>query len=226
MTPSSPGSRAAEGRLAAAGVVVIRDGRALVDHADLAVNAGEIVVVEGASGSGKTTMLRAMATLIARDAGSLTLGAIDAAEIPPTIFRRRVAYLPQLPPMLEGSVADNVATGPRLAGASITEETLAALVTRVGLPADILARLARDLSGGERQRVALARALANEPGFLLMDEPTSALDPTSATRVLALVRALAEQGLGVIVVTHVEEHAARLDGTRYECVAGRIRAKE
>jgi ABC-type iron transport system FetAB ATPase subunit len=214
------------GRLAAESVVVVREGRTIVAGADLGVNAGEIAVVEGASGSGKTTLLRAMATLIARDAGTLVLDGIDATQIPPTIFRRRVAYLLQQPPMLEGSVADNVATGPRLAGASITPEALGALVVRVGLPEDILARSARDLSGGERQRVALARALANEPSFLLMDEPTSALDPTSATLVLALVRALAQQGLGVIVVTHVEEHAQRLDGTRYVCVAGRITAKE
>ena len=224
MTLAGP-DRALTGRLAAAGVVVVREGRTLVDGADLAVNAGEIAVVEGASGSGKTTMLRAMATLIARDAGALTLDGIDAAEIPPTHFRRRVAYLPQLPPMLEGTVADNVATGPRLAGASITSEAIAALVIRVGLTEAFLERPARDLSGGERQRVALARALANEPAFLLMDEPTSALDPTSATHVLALVRTLARQGLGVLVVTHVEEHAARLEGTRYTCVAGRLAAR-
>jgi ABC-type iron transport system FetAB ATPase subunit len=214
------------GRLAAEGVVVVREGRTIVAGADLGVNAGEIAIVEGASGCGKTTLLRAMATLIPRDAGTLALDGLDAAEIPPTIFRRRVAYVLQQPPMLEGSVADNVATGPRLAGASITPEALVALVIRVGLPEDILARAARDLSGGERQRVALARALANEPSFLLMDEPTSALDPTSATHVLALVRTLAQQGLGVILVTHVEEHAQRLEGTRYVCVAGRITAKE
>jgi ABC-type multidrug transport system ATPase subunit len=215
-----------KGRLAAAGVVVVREGRTLLAGADLAVNAGEIAVIEGASGSGKTTLLRAMATLGARDAGTITLDGIDAAQIPPTIFRRRVAYLPQLPPMLEGTVEDNVATGPRLAGAPITHEAIAALVVRVGLTEDILERAARDLSGGERQRVALARALANEPSFLLLDEPTSALDPTSATRVLALVRELAQQGLGVIVVTHVEEHAQRLGGTRYLCEAGRITRKE
>ena len=213
------------GRLAAEGVVVIRDGRPIVAGADLGVNAGEIAVVEGTSGCGKTTLLRAMATLIPRDAGTLTLGGQDAAQIPPTIFRRRVSYVPQQPPMLEGSVADNVATGPRLAGASITPAVLDALLDRVGLPAAILARSARELSGGERQRVALARSLANEPEFLLLDEPTSALDPTSAAHVLDLVRALAQQGLGVIVVTHVEEHARRLEGTRYVCVAGRIAAK-
>ncbi len=212
-------------RLAAEGVIVLREGRPIVAGADLGVDAGEIAVVEGASGCGKTTLLRAMATLIPRDAGTLKLGNLDSAQIPPTIFRRRVSYVPQQPPMLEGSVADNVATGPRLAGASLAPAALEALVLRVGLPADILARSARDLSGGERQRVALARALANEPEFVLLDEPTSALDPTSAAHVLALVRALAEQGLGVIVVTHVEEHARRLEGTRYVCVAGRIAAK-
>jgi ABC-type multidrug transport system ATPase subunit len=218
--------RAVTGRLAAAGVVVVRDGRTIVDRADLTVNAGEIAVVEGASGSGKSTLLRAMATLIPRDAGDLTLDGIDAAQILPTHFRRRVAYVPQQPPMLEGTVAENVATGPRLAGESITGEALGALVLRVGLTDDILARAARDLSGGERQRVALARALANAPAFLLLDEPTAALDPASSTHVLALVRTLAEQGLGVIVVTHVEEHARRLDGTRYSCRAGRITARE
>jgi ABC-type multidrug transport system ATPase subunit len=214
------------GRLVAEGVVVIRDGRAIVAGADLGVSAGEIAVVTGASGCGKTTLLRAMATLIPRDAGTLALDGIDAAQIPPTIFRRRGAYVPQQPPMLEGSVRSNVATGPRLAGASIMPEALAALMGRVGLPEDMLARSARDLSGGERQRVALARALANEPSFLLMDEPTSALDPISAAHVLALVRALTQQGLGVIVVTHVEEHAQSLDGTRYVCVSGRIRERE
>jgi ABC-type iron transport system FetAB ATPase subunit len=213
------------GRLAATGVVVLRAGRALVAGADLGVNAGEIAVVEGASGSGKTTLLRAMATLIAMDAGTLALDDVDAATIPPTIFRRRVAYVLQQPPMLEGSVADNVAAGPRLAGASPSAEVLAALALRVGLPAEILARSARELSGGERQRVALARALANEPEFLLLDEPTSALDPAAATRVLELVHTLARQGLGVLVVTHVEEHAQRLEGTRYVCAAGCITRK-
>jgi putative ABC transport system ATP-binding protein len=217
--------RAMTQRLEAAGVIVLREGRSIVAGADLGVDAGEIAVVEGSSGCGKTTLLRAMATLIPRDAGTLKLGDLDAALIPPTIFRRRVSYVPQQPPMLEGSVADNVATGPRLAGASISPEALEALVLRVGLPASILARAARDLSGGERQRVALARALANEPEFLLLDEPTSALDPTSAAHVLALVRTLAEQGLGVIVVTHVEEHARRLDGTRYVCSVGLVAAK-
>jgi len=214
------------GRLAAEGVVVVREGRALVAGADLGVSAGEIAVVTGVSGCGKTTLLRAMATLIPRDAGTLALDGIDAAQIPPMIFRRRVAYVPQQPPMLEGSVQSNVATGPRLAGASITPEALAALLIRVGLPEDMLSRSARDLSGGERQRVALARALANKPSFLLMDEPTSALDPSSAAHVLALVRELSRQGLGVIVVTHVEEHAERLEGTRYVCVAGRLTVKE
>src|SRR4051812_23050045 len=109
-------SSAAPGLLEARGVVVVREGRRILDGAALAVRAGEVVVVEGASGSGKTTLLRVMATLIPMDEGSLRLDGVDAAQLPPTVFRRRVAYVLQQPPMLEGSVLDNVATGPRLAG--------------------------------------------------------------------------------------------------------------
>ena len=150
------------------------------------MEAGAIAAIEGASGSGKTTLLKAIATLIAVDGGRVLLEGVDAAAIAPTTFRRRVAYVPQQPPMLEGSVADNLATGPRLRGATLSGAASSALLERVGLPASFGARAARDLSGGERQRVALARALANEPVALLLDEPTAALDPAAAARVLDL----------------------------------------
>lgn len=213
-------------RIEAQGVVVERGGRRLVDGADLRVDAGEIAAVEGASGSGKTTLLKAIATLLALDGGRVLLEGVDAAEIAPTVFRRRVAYVPQQPPMLEGTVSANLATGPRLRGAELGGAAAGALLERVGLPASFGARAARNLSGGERQRVALARALANEPVALLLDEPTAALDPAAAARILDLVRALAGEGLSVVVVTHVEEHAARLGGARWMCREGRVERRE
>jgi putative ABC transport system ATP-binding protein len=209
-------------RLEAEGIVVERQGRRLLDGASLRLDAGEIATIEGASGSGKTTLLRALSTLLPIDAGRILLEGEDAAALPPAVYRRRVALVPQQPPMLEGSVADNIATGPRLRGDVLGEVAIGALLDRVGLPAGFGARDARDLSGGERQRVALARALANEPVALLLDEPTAALDPAAASRVLDLVRALASEGLAVAVVTHIEEHARRLGGARYRCAAGRI----
>jgi ABC-type multidrug transport system ATPase subunit len=206
----------------AQGLTVVRSGRRLLDGASIAVAAGTIAAIQGPSGSGKSTLLRALATLIPVSAGRVLVDGVDAATIPPTALRRRVAYVPQQAPMLEGSVATNVSVGPRIAGKALAPSAISALLERVGLPAAFEERDARDLSGGERQRVALARALANEPIVLLLDEPTSALDPEAADRVLDLVRALASEGLTVVVVTHVEEHAARLDGERWRCVDGRV----
>lgn len=209
-------------RLEAEGIVVERHGRRLLDGVSLRLDAGEIASLEGASGSGKTTLLRALSTLLPIDAGRILLEGEDAATLPPTLYRRRVALVPQQPPMLEGSVADNIAIGPGLRGDVLHEAAIGALLDRVGLPAGFGARAARDLSGGERQRVALARALANAPVALLLDEPTAALDPVAATLVLELVRALAGEGLAVAVVTHVEAHARHLGGARYRCAAGRL----
>jgi putative ABC transport system ATP-binding protein len=222
-TPS-PGAPvvATRARLEALHLVVERQGRRLLDGLSLRLDEGTVASIEGASGSGKTTLLRALSTLIPIFGGRILLDGEDAQALAPTLYRRRVALVPQQPPMLEGTVADNVATGPRLRGEALGERETSALLERVGLSLGFAARPARELSGGERHRVALARALANEPRVLLLDEPTAALDPASAARVLDLVRALAGEGLAVAVVTHVEEHAQILGGARYRCEGGRL----
>jgi putative ABC transport system ATP-binding protein len=201
---------------------VIREGRTIVDGASLAVERGEKVAIAGASGSGKSTFLRAVATLIPIDGGRVILDGADAHAIPPTVFRARVAFVPQQPPMLPGTVADNVGKGPALRGRPIALERQIELLCAVGLDEAFLERGARDLSGGERQRVALARALANEPEVLLLDEPTAALDPDTADQVIALARSLASAGLSVVMVTHIAAHAEALGGTRLVFHAGRL----
>jgi ABC-type polar amino acid transport system ATPase subunit len=117
------------------------------------------------------------------------------------------------------------APGPRLRGEALAGGQVDALLARAGLDATFAPRVARDLSGGERQRVAIARALASAPRVLLFDEPTSALDPEAAAHVMALIRACAEGGAGVAVVTHVKAHAAALGGTRYVCERGVLSRK-
>jgi ABC-type multidrug transport system ATPase subunit len=208
--PSPPDARETI-RLEARDICVARGGKSIVDGASLALRAREIITIEGASGSGKTTFLRVLATLTEPDSGRVLLDGADAHAIAPREYRTRVAFVMQEAPMLEGCVADNVATGPRLRGVAMPEAAIDRVLERVGL-AGFAAHRASELSGGERQRVALARALANDPEVLLLDEPTSALDPASAARILALVRALAEGGLAVCAVTHVAEHAAELGG--------------
>jgi putative ABC transport system ATP-binding protein len=209
--------------LEARDLVVTRDGHRILDGASLLIRPGEIAVVEGPSGSGKSTLLKAMAALVEFDGGTIRLGGVDVLEMPPRQYRTRVAYVAQTPPMLDGTVARNIAAGPALRGVELDATAREALIVRVGLTIDFLARDTKQLSGGERQRVALARALANKPDVLLLDEPTSALDPEMADRICALVRTLATDGLAVAVVTHSSEQAAALNGRRFECVAGRIR---
>jgi putative ABC transport system ATP-binding protein len=203
-------------------LVVLREGRRILDGASILVRPGEAVAIRGPSGSGKTTLARALATLVEADAGTVLLDGRDAREIAPTQFRTRVAFLAQQPAMFAGTVRDNLGAGPALHGKSLDDAQARQLILAVGLDESMLTREARTLSGGEKQRVALARALANAPDVLLLDEPTAALDPDAGERIVALLRTLSARGLSVVMVTHVEAHAWALGGTRYRCERGRL----
>jgi ABC-type iron transport system FetAB ATPase subunit len=203
-------------------IVVLREGRRILDGASILVRPGEAVAIQGPSGSGKSTLARTLATLVEADAGTILLDGQDAHEIAPTQFRTRVAFLAQQPAMFAGTVRDNLGAGPALHGKSLGAAQARDLILAVGLDESILPREARTLSGGEKQRVALGRALANAPDVLLLDEPTAALDPEAGERIVALLRALSARGLSVVMVTHVEAHARALGGTRYRCERGRV----
>lgn len=211
--------------LAAHEITVERDGRRIVDSASIELAPASVITIAGPSGCGKSTLLRAVATLIPITSGALLFEGRAIREIGVTEYRRLVAYVPQAPRMFEGTVADNVRTGPRLRGIELEGEQVASLLERVGLAADIAGRAASNLSGGEALRVALARALANEPRVLLLDEPTAALDPEAARVVLDLLAALAAEGTALLMVTHVDAHAARLGGKAYRMNAGVLDAE-
>jgi osmoprotectant transport system ATP-binding protein len=178
-----------------------------VDRLTLHASAGELLVLVGGSGSGKTTTLKMVNRLIEPDAGSIRIGGRDVGAEPAPLLRRRIGYCFQqvgLFPHL--SVAENVAVTPRLLGwlqpridARIDE--LLALVELE--PATYRGRAPAELSGGQQQRVGLARALAAEPELLLMDEPFGALDPltrdTLQERFQQIRRAL---GITTLFVTH------------------------
>ena len=211
--------------LVARDITVLRDGKRVVDGATVTLEAAAMLTIQGGSGSGKSTLLRAMATLIPITSGQVLFDGQEVHAIGISEYRRRVAYVPQLPRMFEGTVADNVRSGPRFRGQSLADAEVVALVRRVGLAAELAGRLATDLSGGELLRVALARALANEPRVLLLDEPTSALDPAAAGVILDLILELAKSGTAVLTVTHSEEHARRLGGARRQMSAGVLGAQ-
>ncbi|MCG5433158.1 ABC transporter ATP-binding protein [Mycobacterium sp. MYCO198283] len=177
---------------------------------DLAVPAGTITAVVGASGCGKTTLLRVVAGFEKPDAGTVRIAGREVAGPRSAVapHRRGVGYVAQdgaLFPHL--TAGQNIAYGLRGGGAA-TGARVAELLDMVSLDASFAARRPHELSGGQQQRVALARALARQPKLMLLDEPFSALDTglRAATR-KTVARTLAEAGVTALLVTHDQEEA-------------------
>lgn len=186
-------------------------GRCVLDHVDLAVEAGTLTAVVGPSGAGKTTLLRVAAGLARADAGRIVKEGHDVTAVP--AHERGIGLLFQQPRLFPNlGVADNVAFALRAAGVgrSRREAVAAELLEEFGV-AHLRNRRVRGLSGGEQQRVALARALAAEPSVLLLDEPLSALDPESRDDLRRVIRRTQQQrGLSMIYVTHDRVEAAEM----------------
>ncbi len=185
-----------------------------LDDVSFTVAPGEHVAVVGPSGSGKTTLAEVLLRLRAPDTGHYRVGGIDAPVIPGTTWTDAVAYVPQRPALITGTVADNV----RFFRSGITDAQVeTALVAAellddiVALPDGVDTRLGsstRSLSGGQLQRLAIARALAGRPQLIVLDEPTSALDPRTESAIGATLRSLA----GTLTLVVIAHRAATIDG--------------
>jgi len=168
---------------------------------------GEVVCVIGPSGSGKSTLLRCINGLERYDAGAIRIEGVLVDATAPTIraIRTQVSMVFQRFNLFPHRTAlENVVEGPIFVKREPRAEALErgrALLAQVGLAGREASRPGQ-LSGGQQQRVAIARALAMRPKAILFDEPTSALDPELVGEVLGVMRALAEQGMTMIVVTH------------------------
>ncbi|NOX62647.1 MAG: ATP-binding cassette domain-containing protein [Chloroflexi bacterium] len=188
----------------------VHEGRAIVDHVNLAVATGEVVMIVGPSGAGKSSLLRLLNRLDEPTAGTAFLDGVDYRRIPPRELRRRVGMIMQTAHLFPGSVADNVRFGPRQRGRDLSEVEIERLLSRVGL-SGFGDRMVDRLSGGEAQRVAIARALANDPEVLLLDEPTSALDDSAKAAVEDLLsEIIREESLTCVWVTHDTAQAKRM----------------
>ncbi len=186
-----------------------------VEHLDLEVANGETCVLLGPSGCGKTTTLRMINRLIEPSAGRILLDGEDVTHIDPVLLRLRMGYVIQqtgLFPHL--TVADNVATVPRLLGwnRARVRARVDELLDLVGLPPDQYRdRYPHQLSGGQRQRVGFARALGADPPVLLMDEPFGAVDRITRERLQnEFIRIQREMRKTVVFVTHDIDEAVKL----------------
>ena len=190
---------------------------AAVRNLSLVVPAGDICVLVGPSGAGKTTAMKLVNRLIDFDEGDITIDGQSIRKLDVTELRRGIGYVIQqvglFPHM---TVGDNVAVVPRLLGwpKARIRDRVAELVELVGLEQGDSDRYPSQLSGGQRQRVGLARALAADPKVMLMDEPFGALDPITRDRLQNEFLRLHEvERKTVIFVTHDIDEAIKL-GTR------------
>lgn len=184
----------------------------VLDGVNLTLSEGSITAVVGASGCGKTTLLRLVAGFETPDAGTIDIGGRRVASVGTSLapHRRSVGYVAQdgaLFPHL--SVGANIAYGlPGRARSAATQARVAELLDTVSLPTSFAHRRPHELSGGQQQRVALARAMARQPALMLLDEPFSALDTglRAATR-KAVTKVLTEAGVTTLLVTHDQGEA-------------------
>jgi len=209
-----------------------RADRPALDRLDLEIGAGELVLLCGTSGGGKSTLLRLLMGIVPQRTGGTIAGDVQVLGADPTgvtpaeLARRGVTLVQQDP--LEGFVAtrveDEVAFGPEQLGLLAAEVAARAreALDAIGI-ADLRRRDVRELSAGERQRVAIAAALALRPRLLLLDEPTALLDPATARAILALVARLGrETGATVIIAEHRIGDAAPLVDRALVLIDGRL----
>ena len=199
----------------------------------LRVGPGEVAVIIGPSGGGKSTFLRCLNGLETFQGGTITIDGLRfGVDTPPrerSSTRRQVCR--RVGMVFQGfnlfphrTVLQNVTEGPTYVlglDPASAEERARKLLDRVGLLDKLDAR-PRHLSGGQQQRVAIARALAMEPRAILFDEPTSALDPRMTNEVLAVMTDLARDGLTMVVVTHAMSFARQVAQTVHVFEDGKV----
>jgi putative ABC transport system ATP-binding protein len=200
-------------------VVLVRAGKPVLRELSARIPIGATCLA-GPSGSGKSTVLRLLDRLADPDSGIVRYRGADVCDRDPLELRREVGLVPQLPALLEGTIADNLRFAADLAG---RDPDLSRLLDLAGLDASFAERDAAKLSVGEQQRAMLARALALEPSTLLLDEPTSALDAATTGAVEETLVELRERlDLSLVLVTHDLDQARRMSDWLVRIESGRV----
>lgn len=193
------------------------DKKPVLSNVNFEFESGKVYSIVGKSGAGKTTLLSVLSGLASPTSGSIMYDDKDMRKINKYDFRRKyVGVIFQSFNLLTKYTAvENVETSMDIAGVKMKgkekREHAYKLLESVGLDRDEADRRVLKLSGGQQQRVAIARALSYGPEFILADEPTGNLDSETQDDIMKILHKLADEGKGIIIVTHSKEVAAASD---------------
>lgn len=191
-----------------------------VDDIDFAVDTGDFVMIEGESGSGKTTFLNLITGLTEPTSGNVLISGKPLKDIGDKelskIRNQKIKYIPQGESLLSAlTVRENILFPYTIGGLEKpSSERLLEVADKLGIT-DLLDEYPSELSGGEMRRATIARAVINRPSLIIADEPTGSLDSENTFKVMEIFKTIASEGTAVIVVTHQKEtlgYASRVYG--------------
>ena len=181
-----------------------------VDDIEFTIDKGEFVMIEGESGSGKTTFLNLLTGLTDPTSGDVTIDGKTLKDISDKdiskIRNEKIKYIPQGESLLSAlTVRENILFPFTIGGTKrLSEERLLEVAEKLGIT-ELLDEYPSELSGGEMRRATIARAVINRPSLIIADEPTGSLDQANTSKVMDIFKSIAEEGTAVIVVTHQKE---------------------
>ncbi|WP_196061846.1 MULTISPECIES: iron ABC transporter ATP-binding protein FetA [unclassified Serratia (in: enterobacteria)] len=188
------------------------DEQVILDAVSFTLKSGEFKLITGPSGCGKSTLLKIVSSLLSPTRGNITFNGKNIDDVAPEEYRKLVSYCFQTPALFGDTVYDNLALPYQIRKLKPDEKKIRQDLALLALPDSMLRKGINELSGGEKQRISLIRNLQFMPKVLLLDEITSALDEDNKRNVNELIcRLVAEQGLGVLWVTHDKDEIAHAD---------------
>ena len=190
--------------------VFYRDGeKTILDNLSLEVEKGDYISIMGPSGSGKSTFLKLCCHLISPTEGKILFNGSDVMQQDPIDLRKEICYCFQTPILFGDTVEDNLSFAYSIRKQAIDHERVNFLFSKFDMSPDYMKHDIKTLSGGEKQRIALIRTLLFKPNVLLLDEVTSALDVDNTRIVENAVRAMNQEGITILWVTHNPEQGKK-----------------
>jgi putative ABC transport system ATP-binding protein len=207
-------------------ICYIKEEKTILDGISFQVDKGDFISIVGASGSGKSTMLKLISHLISPTSGEILYRERDMMSYDPVLLRREIRYCVQSGGLFGRTVEDNLAFPYEVRGLGMDRDAVLSMLAKFGLASEALKEENKNLSGGEKQRVALVRTLLLKPEVVLLDEVTSALDIENARIVEEIIRELNESGTTILWITHSPEQSRRLANKLMTVENGQIKSLE